>query len=246
MIMESSWTINLEDNTIIYGTKNSANKFADSAIFIVHGLTGHMNEYAIKRAADYFHSSYDVYRFNLYDGEEGARQLINCSIKTHADDLNTVLSEFSGLYKKIFLIGHSYGGTTIMCANPSNITAVSLWDPSFNLNRIQKDFVQIPFVNNDYYVLNWGNSYLIGKDMYDEAGKLDENACINLAKDFLSPVQVIHAGDGLYVNDEISYHSFGNKNNIRDIVPDSVHCFYEKNTCDVLLDKTEKWFIKNS
>jgi predicted nucleic acid-binding Zn ribbon protein len=129
-----------------------------------------------------------------------------------------------------------------MLANPKNITAVSLWDPSFDLSHVQKEFSKNFVSSGEHYTVNWGTSYLISKAMYDEAGKLDETACSDLAKKFSAPVQVVHAGDGFYVNSDKSYHSFGNSQNIREVVAGTVHCFYEGNSCDDLLSKTKKWF----
>lgn len=240
--METTWTIPTPDGHTIYGVKNSSGLTTSKAIFIVHGLTGHMNEYAFKRAADYFEETYDVYRFNLYDGRDGGRNMVDCTIKTHAGDLNLVLEHFAKSYKQVFLIGHSYGGPTVMTANPSNITAVSLWDPSFDLRHTQERFEDAYTPCGDMYMVNWGTTYLIGKAMYEEAGRLDESACIELSKKFLSPIQVISAGDGFFVQQHLSWHSFGAPNNIREFVAGTVHCFHEGNSCDDLLKKTQDWF----
>lgn len=241
--METNWTIETQDGATIYGVKNSASvEPSEGAVFIVHGLSGCMHEYAFKRAADYFQEKYDVYRFNLYDWHDGARTLIDCTIKTHADDLNAVLNAFSLSYKKNFLVGHSYGGPSVMMANPSGVTAVSLWDPTFDLTRIKKDFKRDIIEDDQVYVVSGGVHFLIGKDMYEEAGKLDEIECIKLSKSFSAPVQVINAAEGLYVHDKISYNSFGHKNNCREVISGSEHCFVEGDSCDCLLDKTLEWF----
>ena len=247
--MEQRWALKTDDGFVIHGLKNVSDQAAPPArraIFICHGLTGHMYEYAIKCAADHFQNDFDVYRFNFYDGEEGARSLIDCTIQTHADDLNRVLDKFGGGYDQIYLIGHSYGGPTIMLANPDHIMAVSLWDPSYDLRQIQQEFSERYIEHLDYYVVNWGTSYLISKDMYNEAGQLDQNACADLAQKFNAPVQVIHAGNGLYCTQPQSYHSYGKAENIalnqRHIVPGTEHCFYEGDSCKELLSKTEQWF----
>jgi hypothetical protein len=239
---ETKWTIDTPDGHKIYGVKNASQSAAKSAIFIVHGLTGNMYEYAIKRAADHFSARHDVYRFNLYDGNAGGRLLIDCTIQTHADDLNTVLAEFGAEYDQVFLIGHSYGGPTIMLARPAKVTAVSLWDPTFDLTTIQSIFSAQYLDKGDFYIVNWGTSYLIGKAMYEEAGQMDAEVCSQLSRDFGHPVQVIHAGDGFFINTPLSYHSFGNKMNRRDVVAGTAHCFYESTSCDELLAKTGTWF----
>ncbi|PZQ44999.1 MAG: hypothetical protein DI551_08835 [Micavibrio aeruginosavorus] len=238
--MEENWILKTPDGHTIYGIKNTTGS-AKRAVFIVHGLTGHMYEYQHKRAADHFEEDYDVYRFNLYDGREGGRALVDCTISTHADDLNVVLKKFSGSYDKVFLIGHSYGGTTVMVANPKKVAAVSLWDPSYDLRGIQREFKKSYIEMGDYYQINWGTSYLIGRAMYDEAGSLGVAACKNLSREFEARIQVVLAGDGYYVGKPYSYDSFGIGSK-RDIVAGTAHCFYEGKSCDDLLAKTQAWF----
>ena len=242
--MEIKWTIPTPDGHTIYGVKNSSCEGTKVAIVMVHGLTSSMNDYAFKRAADFFANQYDVYRFNLYAGEAGGRMLVDCTIQTHADDLNAVLLYFGDAYEKIFLIGHSYGGTTIMLAQPERVTAASLWDPSFDLQAMQAAFAQQYVQREHFYIVNWGVSYLMGKSMYDEGLQLDLDACIKLAEEFGHPVQVVTAADGFYAKDKLSYHSFGHSLNRREIVAGTVHCFYEGDSCEELLEKTAKWFAE--
>jgi dienelactone hydrolase len=241
---ETRWTLKTADKHVIYGIKNSAKGKPKGAVFIVHGLTGHMNEYQLKSAADYFAAQgFDAFRFNLYDGEKGARRLVDCTIKTHADDLNTVLKKFAKAYKKTFAIGHSYGGTTVMMAQPKALTAASLWDPTFNLKRNQEMFDDsYKKLTGGFYSLDWGTTFLIGKAMHNHGFTLDEKACLAMAKNFNHPVQVIHAGDGFYIKDKLSYHSVGHPKNRHDVVKGTTHCFYEGNTTAELLKKTHAWF----
>lgn len=238
--MDSPWTLTAPDGATIYGVANSSGQ-ADTAVFIVHGLTGHMYEYQHKRAADHFAPRFDVYRFNLYDGREGARALVDCTIATHAADLQTVLARFAGRYRRVFLIGHSYGGPTIMRANPGGITAVSLWDPSYDLRGVQEQFKKSYVADGAYYQVNWGTSYLIGRAMFEEAARMDAALCERLAREFSAPVQVVLAGEGHYAGKPHSYDSF-NARNRRDIVYGTQHCFYEGASCDELLEKTARWF----
>lgn len=128
-----------------------------------------------------------------------------------------------------------------MIANPTNITAVSLWDPSFNLKGLQDDFKNSYEKWGNVYKLKDGVTTLMGQEMYDLGTQLDNDACIELAKKFSSPVQVLTAENAYYNDKPLSYNSFGNPNNIREIVENADHCFFDGNTCDDLLDKTEKW-----
>jgi len=244
---ETPYTLPTPDNKTIYGVKNVSVKPATAAIFMVHGLTGNMYEYPFKRAADVFSAQgYDVYRFNLYDGQEAGRKLVDCTLLTHAEDLNTVMAKFSPTYTKNFVIGHSYGGPTIMLANPKGLTAASLWDPSYNIEKMSNDFSEFYGKIGDYLTINWGVSYLLNPAMEEHAGTLNEPACIQLAEAFNAPVQVVLAGDGYYVKQNLSYHSHGKPENLpknrRDVVPGTQHCFHEADTCEDLLAKTQTFF----
>lgn len=241
-LTETSWNLPTPDGKTIYGVKTSG-AGATAAIFIAHGLTGHVNEYTLKRAAEYFAShGYDVYRVNLYGGQSDARQLLDCTLQTHADDFSIVTDHFSPAYKQTFLVGHSYGGPTVMLNPHPNATAYSLWDPSFDLATVHEDFESNYKALTGCYSVSWGTTFLIGQAMYDHAHTLDEAACIALAKANPVPTQVVFAGDGYYVSKSHNYQSFGNPRNRHDVVKGTSHCFYEGQTCEELLAKTHNWF----
>ncbi len=244
---ETTWTLPTPDGKTIYGVTNSSGAGATAAIFMVHGFTGNMYQYPFKRAADFLSAKgYDVYRFNLYDGRKGGRNLIDCTLLTHAEDLNTIMAKFGPGYTQNFVIGHSYGGPTIMLANPQNITAASLWDPSYNITQMNKDLPDSITKIGGHLILNVGISYVLSSSMEEHAGTLDEPACIKLAEAFNAPVQVVLAGDGYYVKQSHSYHSHGKPENLaknrQDVVPGTTHCFHEADTCEVLLAKTHAFF----
>ncbi len=244
MPTETKWTLPTADGKTIYGLKNMADKPAEAAVFMVHGLTGFMQEYAFKRAADVLSAQgYDVYRFNLYDGWDNARSIMDCTLETHAGDLNTVIKAFGAKYKKAFAIGHSFGGPTIMIANPEGLTAASLWDPSIILDSL---FDDVTPVDDQTYRLDWGVVYLVGKAMIDHANGLQEKECRKLAEDFHAPVQVIHAAEGILIKKPLSYHDHGKPENLpknrHDVIDGTMHCFYEGDTCEELLAKTHAFF----
>lgn len=241
--METTWTLITPDGATIYGRKNAGRMPSRAAVFIVHGLNCSMYDYPYKRAADALSRDYDVYRFNLYDGQDGGRRLLDCTLQTHADDLNTVLRHFAPDYDCVFLIGHSYGGLTIMLAAPENITAASLWDPSFDMKQVDVDFARCyEEIGSGYYALHWGSTLLLPHAMVAERQHFDRQKCIQMAKDFGAPVQVVFAQNGYYITKDVSYHSFGHPQNRKDIVRGTTHCFYEGNSCNTLLRKTKAWF----
>lgn len=102
-------------------------------VIFVHGLTGHMDEHLFYNGARYFYRrGIPSIRFNLYDWQKSARKLTNCTLNTHAYDLNVVIDYLrKRKVNKIVTIGHSYGGPTILLAHHNTIDAIALWDPSY-------------------------------------------------------------------------------------------------------------------
>lgn len=239
-MQETKFTLPTLDGRTIYGVKSG--KPNGPAVVMVHGYSGHMYEYPFKYFAKLTETEFCTYRFNLYDGQTGGRRAIDCTFQTHADDLNTLINSIKPKHEKIFLVGHSFGGPSIMVANPENISAVSLWDPSYDVAKSQQDFAEAYSKLGDYYMLTWGDSYLMGQAMYNASSQLDAAACANLAKAAKFPVQVIHAGAGYFVDKGHSYDSFGHPQNRRDVVQDAGHCFVENDTATIVASLTTQWF----
>ncbi len=240
---EEKWTIPTGDGHLIYGVTNYAypDKPSDKCIVIVHGLGGHMDVYIHGRAARSFpKKGYDVIRFNLYTWEEKARHLQDCTLQIHAADFNAVLKERAKNYAKIFAVGHSYGGVTIMIAQPSEVGAVSLWDPTFHAPIAWDD----AFIKRREGMLfrNGGAETLASEEMYEEAFQYKKEECLSLSERLNKPIQVITAGDGIFVTEEQSFHSAGHSLNERKIVDGADHCFNNGDTCDTLLEYTYEWF----
>lgn len=78
--------------------------------------------------------------------------------------------------------------------------------------------------------------------MFNEAESLDFKACKKLSENFLAPIQVIHAENGMFVNDKYSYHSFSKHKTNHCIIEGTQHCFHENNACESLIKQTKQWF----
>lgn len=239
------WQLKTPDGYIIHGETDFAveGQRSDKVLVLVHGLTGHMAEYHIKGAANYFSSyGYDVIRFNLYDGD-GGRCLTDCTLQTHASDLNQVLAEKAQNYQKLFIAGHSYGGPTIMIAQPGQATALSLWDPAFNLpSVIGSDHLRVE-KQDGYYIWRKAVEVVLGIPMIEERrDRYDTDECLELSKAISEvPIQVIAADQG-YGGDVYSWHSAGHEKNHRHVIDNADHCFWRGDVFNQVLDKTHQWF----
>ena len=163
--MEEKVNINTSDGHIIYGTLNYPAQGTDRLVIFVHGLTGSQKEHQYYDAARFFPAAgYATYRFNQYSRDEKGRVLSDINIKTQSNDLNTVISHFTGKYRRLYLVGHSIGGPTVMGADLTHITAIVLWDPSitpgtgpFNYDeRLKK------------YLIKWQYEFFVSKEMIEE------------------------------------------------------------------------------
>ena len=103
---------------------------------VVHGLPGSIYDGLHERATRWFaKQGFASFRFNLYDWQKDARQLIDCTLKTHAADLDAIIRYFRKRgVKKIYVAGHSFGGPTIFLSRDQDFDAAVLWDPSFAIS----------------------------------------------------------------------------------------------------------------
>jgi pimeloyl-ACP methyl ester carboxylesterase len=136
-----------------------------SAVLIVHGFTGHINEHFHYNTAQLFpRKGLDVWRIALYPGRPGTRSMTDVTWEQNFSDINQVLEEMGKLYSQLFLIGHSRGGTLAVYAAHPKLFAKVLWDAScYPEKPAQEDLGLHP----DYYTLDWGTILLVGKKYTD-------------------------------------------------------------------------------
>lgn len=130
--MERDLAITTPDKKKIYGRLRGTSK--KLLVILVHGLCGHMDEHQFYNAARYFEKKgMSAFRFNLYDWHKNARTLNDCSFEVHARDIDFLVARFKKLgYKKIVVVGHSFGGPSILFSNKKQFDAAIFWDPSFD------------------------------------------------------------------------------------------------------------------
>ena len=236
--MEKNLKISTCDEHIIYGTLNYL-KPSKNLIIFVHGLTGHKNEHIFYNAVKFFNKKcFTTFRFDLYSDESKARKLSDCSIKNHAEDINSVVKYFSRKYNKIFLVGHSLAGPSIILSNQL-FSSVVLWDPSIGLSDLFEGALHDKLL--DKYILSWGIQILISKEMFEESKNIKNSELIDKIS---KPTKIICAGKG------VLYGKWkGLMNKIKDkkdfsVIKNARHCFDEEGTEEKLFEETLKWFKK--
>ena len=238
--MELSLTAN--DGKKIYYTLHHADEGNSNKLIIIgHGLTGNRFEY-LHQIADPIMTAegYDVIRIAFYADQKDARKLDDCTVQTHADDLNQLIKHVKNGYSKIFYAGHSYGGLTALLANP-DVQATAFWDSTYLPNFWDNEATYIPEL--DCYKIGWGINSLASKAMYEEAKSLTHKIMLEKAKAYKSPAIVILAGNNCEIleNRELLFNDLPDSKRFFDISGAS-HCFLEKGTAEKLAELTLEWF----
>ena len=215
---------------------------AQKAVILSHGLTGHPFEHIHMQAADYFTvRGYDVYRFAYYCDGNNYRTLSDCTLEIHGKDLNAVVDFAQQKYDQVFVCGHSYGGLTVLFAQP-DVTAAAFWDASFTPYEAFWQSDAEHCAELDCYVLDWGCRYLVGKDMVEEAKSLTADKAEGMAAQFKAPSLVALAGDNAEnANRGHLYEALSCEKDLQDITG-ADHCFTKGDTVYDLLEKTNNWF----
>lgn len=230
-----------KDIFVRYAASN--NNTANKAVVLAHGITGRPDEYIHVAARNFFtDKGYDVYRMSFYDNTENARKLHTTTLPLQANDMNDVTSHVKKTHDKVFLCGHSYGGATILFANPQT-NATAFWDSSFDVSRfwteLKRDDKKF---NKESISVSNRIDMLFGKEMITHAQSQTEEDMNALSSAIKSPSTVITAekydliegGKNLFkhLTCEKEYHE----------IKDADHGFTIGDTVQELLNTTHNWF----
>ncbi len=215
-------------------------------VIFVHGLPCTYRDGFYMSAARWFaKNDYAAFGFNLYSWQKDARQLVDCTLAMHAADLDTVVEHFRKRgVKKIFVVGHSFGGPTILSSKKQNFTAVTLWDPSYDISFTKKKygFPGGTFVKQlNGYMMRWGVNTIIGKAMAREVDALKWDT---LTPKFRSPLHIIAAEKGVLVKGAKQYIAKATSPKLLTVVKGATHYFDDEEMQGRLFMATKAWFDK--
>jgi dienelactone hydrolase len=241
--MEKEIRIKIDGRHAVYGRFSGSNR---KPLFIsVHGLPGDYREQLHENAAQWFvKHGFATFRFSLYGYEKDARQLIDCTLRTHADDLDAIVCHFRKQgFKKIFVSGHSYGGAATLLSKDQGFDAAALWDPSYKITFTKPCY---GMAKGKYvsavkgYVMRWGTNVIIGKAMAEEADKLRWN---DLTKNFRVPLKIITAGNGVLVPGNRHYFKTANAPKAWTVIKGATHYFDDRpGMQERLFEASKRWF----
>lgn len=242
--------INGRDNKGIYGKLRSCK--SHKLIIHLHGMTHSMNHMLELYAADYFPpQGYDHYRTGFYPREADARNLATITIADHVSDILKVVEHFSPLYDSLYITAHSLGGLCALIANPPNIKAMSLWDPSFDVTHFWSLSDCLTYMpEREQYQLDYGNVFVISKELVEEFKQYPDEQCLKLAAKVTTPTQLIIPEQSIF---NASPHSspenyrtaFTGKFDLQKM-NNANHIFANQGNPQKLMELTSEWFVNAS
>ncbi len=245
--MEKKVTIKTDATHHLNGVLNTPEKEADQLVIFVHGLTGSSNEHLFYCASREFpKQGFAIFRFDFYpEAKAGSRTLQESTLKTHVGDLTAVVRYWSKKYKKIYLVGHSLGGLTILLSGNLPVEAVVLWDSSCNLMGTGLMGVMQATTYSkqiDSYIINWGTETLLGAKMYQEFKTVPGPK--QLLENYKVPLKIVSAGKGILVSAGKAYYRYAHEPKELAMVKNATHCFDEEGTQERLFAETLSWIKK--
>ena len=240
MSKEQYLRIDGSDQNGIYGKLRKQEN--ECLIIHLHGMTHTMHHMLEVTSADFFtEANFDHYRIGFYDRMPDSRRLNTSTLSTHITDIKTVLAHFKLHYKKIFITAHSLSGLCTVIAN-LDVTAISLWDPSFDVTHFWKvagSLTHIP-ERKEYY-MDYGNVFVISEDMVDEIAQYPDAKCLELHEKMKAPTQMIIPEETLFLAsphtspDNYTQFQVGK-------IAGANHVFSNPNDRAQLFEKTLEWF----
>lgn len=223
-------------------------KLTDPLAVMIHGRPGNGNELIQYLGARYLHRrGIATLRLFMYAFDTNTRNLMDCTLQTHADDFAVVIGELrKQTASKIYAIGHSYGGLTIL-KSTAQLDGAVLWDPSHGLwwaeNRDARSADTYPErVIGEYIIGTAGEGWVYpaaGKEYDRQLGDTSELA----AKEY--PLKIISAGKGALTDLGERYYAAANQPKNHIVIADAGHGFDNSDAVMLeLFEETAHWLLK--
>lgn len=120
-----------------------------------------------------FYSYFRWFHYPFYSDGKAGRQMSQCSVAIHSQDIETILAYFTPLYREIILIGHSLGCLAILGANIVWVKQVIFWEPSAGMQNPEiRGIVFEPKL--DLYIAHRWRDFLFSKTLVQEMVEASE------------------------------------------------------------------------
>ena len=211
-------------------------------IIFVHWLTSDQNEETFVQWEKFFNENwYSTIRFNLYWDLPGERKLDEACLKDNIDDVNGVLDFCNAKwYKKIFLVGHSYGWIVNLYVNHDNISWILMRDSSIWWKQLLNDVYLDE--NWKYYIDRWDwYRHYIGKKLYQDF-QISSEEFLQKISEINVPIKIIWAEKWLWETAK-QYYEYANEPKELKIISCADHRFLDWGMSE-LLEESQEWLNK--
>jgi pimeloyl-ACP methyl ester carboxylesterase len=238
--MEEKFSLAASDAKQIYGVLHHPNRTSSTLVLLVHGLTGHMNEFLHIHYARYQAAlGVAVIRFNQYDDQAGARRFHESTISLHVTDTRTVMAFARERgYKNVVLVGHSLGAPVAITACDPQTAGLLLWDPTTAPALRVREWETRDRERNIAY-LDWEKRIILGEAWLADARSFPDPFA-RIAECEI-PVKIIAAEQGGHLEHCRLYREALGRAHQYVVVPGAGHVFADEGAAERLALETASW-----
>lgn len=239
---ETSIDIPLRDGKKLHAILRGELSQNKPVVVMMHGRPGSGNE-LLQYLGAHFISEKDIttLRLSMYDFGKEYRNLLECTLETHVSDFEDAIQYLRDQHMdKVFALGHSYGGITII-ASKAKLDGAILWDPSHGLawhndnpEFNSPDFPEEAF--GDIIVGTGGYGYISSKQQAEYDDNLGDTT--DWAKDKGYPMKFILASAGPLAKYAKQYYDVSSEPKALVDIQDAHHQFEDND------EVTEKLFVE--
>lgn len=211
---------------------------------IIHGRPGSGNELLQYLGARYLYElGFASLRLSMYDFSVNTRNLVDCTLDTHAQDFSTVIDYVhSRGTKQVFGIGHSYGGATILKSD-AELDGAVLWDPthfSYWQEHPEPDPNFPEEIVGDLVITMTGYGFITPLAAREYDHNLGDSSTWARGKGY--PLEIISAGQGGMAHLGKRYIDFADEPKKHVIINDAHHQFEDSDkVMSQLFEETTNW-----
>lgn len=245
--MEKELSLKAFDGKQVECVINTAKKKSDTVVVFVHGLTGSPNEHLYFNAAKLFpKKGIDTFRFSLYEYGKKNRNLVDCGISTHGQDIDRVVKYLRPKYKTIAIVGHSLGSPSILSSNIDAVDIVILWEPSHMTPDRAKRIKTTKLNGQKVFTREGAFDYFMSEKMIREWKEFDGTKELPIIASINKPLLIIGAQKSSLVAGGKKYFKVAQEPKKLVVVDKATHCFDEEGTEEEVLNATLSWVKKHA
>lgn len=233
------------DKKNIYCTIGVPKRKTKNIVVFVHGLASTELWPTMLLGSWFFRRHGFAYcRVNLYDWRPGARTLMRSDLLQHARDVDVVVEHLKQHdFNRIFAVGHSFGGLTLLQSKHDQFEALSFWDISSFITYPPKHWFRIDPSSGATYLM--GGYELLMSKRYQRGIENFPNELLLISK-IKVPTQICYAAGKDALLAQSSKRYFRNLKAKKELVaiPGASHSFTEEGAGELLFNQTHKWFSR--